>query len=142
VKTHLLEKQVDLEECRISYWEGGLGTNSEPILFLPGWSVSIETYLESLNALSERYRLIAPDLPGFCKSTSPKSLQDYDDYANCIISFLKELNIEKVHLIGHSIGGAIAIKIAASMPSLVSSLIVVDMTGIPLDQLGRSNPPG
>ena len=135
MKTHLLEKQVDLEECRISYWEGGLGTNSEPILFLPGWSVSIETYLESLNALSERYRLIAPDLPGFCKSTSPKSLQDYDDYANCIISFLKELNIEKVHLIGHSIGGAIAITIAASMPSIVSSLVLVDSTGVPLGSL-------
>jgi pimeloyl-ACP methyl ester carboxylesterase len=41
----------------------------------------------------------------------------------------------KAHLIGHSIGGAIAIKIAASMPSLVSSLIVVDSTGIPLGSL-------
>jgi pimeloyl-ACP methyl ester carboxylesterase len=45
------------------------------------------------------------------------------------------LNIKKVHLVGHSIGGAIAITLAASMPSLVSSLSLVDSTGIPLGSL-------
>jgi pimeloyl-ACP methyl ester carboxylesterase len=131
----MLEKQVDLEKCKISYWEGGGVANRHPILFLPGWAVSVETYLESLNALSQRYLLIAPDLPGFCKSTSPGTLQDYDDYANCIIAFLEKLELKKVHLMGHSIGGAIAITIAASNPSLVSSLILLDSTGIPLGSL-------
>jgi pimeloyl-ACP methyl ester carboxylesterase len=79
VKNQLVEKQVYLEEYTLSYWEGGLGSNSVPLLFLPGWSVSVETSQESLTALSGRYQLIAPDLPGFCKSTSPKFLQDYDD---------------------------------------------------------------
>lgn len=128
----MLEKQVDLERCRISYWEGGLASTSNPIVFLPGWSISVETYLESLNALSRRYLVIAPDLPGFCKSTSPEPLQDYDDYATYIIAFLEKLKIKKIHLIGHSIGGAIAATIAASKPSMVSSLILVDSTGIPL----------
>jgi len=135
VKQKLIENNIKLEDCNIYYWEGGLASNSAPIVFLPGWAVSVATYLESLNALSERHHLIAPDLPGFCKSTSPKFLQSYDDYANCIIDFLDRLNVKKAHLIGHSIGGAIAIKIAASRPSLVSSLIVVDSTGIPLGSL-------
>jgi pimeloyl-ACP methyl ester carboxylesterase len=131
----MLEKQVDLETCRISYWEGGLASASNPILFLPGWSVSVETYLESLKALSQHYLVIAPDLPGFCKSTSPGTLQDYDDYATCIIAFLEKLNRKKVHVIGHSIGGAIAATIAASKPSMISSLILVDSTGIPLGSM-------
>lgn len=131
----MLEKQVDLETCRISYWEGGLASTSNPIVFLPGWSVSVETYLESLKALSQRYLVIAPDLPGFCKSTSPGTLQDYDDYATCIIAFLDKLKLKKVHLIGHSIGGAVATTIAALKPSMVSSLILVDSTGIPLGSL-------
>ncbi len=135
MENQLLEKQFDLEECSISYWEGGLLSNTAPILFLPGWAVSVKTYLESLNDLSQRNHLIAPDLPGFCKSTSRKFLQDYEDYGNCIIYFLERLKIKKVHLIGHSIGGAIAITIAASRPSLVSSLILVDSTGIPLGHL-------
>ncbi len=135
MENQLIEKQVDLDDCTISYWAGGLTSNSAPILFLPGWAVSIETYLESLKALSQQYYVLAPDLPGFCKSTSPKTLQDYDDYANCLISFLKKLKIGKVHVIGHSIGGAIAITIAASMSSMVSSIILVDSTGIPLGSL-------
>ncbi len=131
----LSEKQVELQDYTISYWQGGLASNADPILFLPGWSVSVETYLESLNALAKRYQVIAPDLPGFSKSTSPKLLQNYHDYANCIIPFITTLNLKKVHLIGHSIGGAIAIIIAAEMPSLVSSLVVVDSTGVPLGSL-------
>ncbi|HEY9667527.1 MAG TPA: alpha/beta hydrolase [Coleofasciculaceae cyanobacterium] len=131
----MLEKQVNLESYKISYWEGGLASIPNPVLFLPGWGVSVETYLESLRALSERYPVIAPDLPGFSKSTSPGTLQDYDDYANCLIAFLEELKLEKVHLVGHSIGGAIAATIAASKPSLVSSLILLDSTGIPLGPL-------
>jgi pimeloyl-ACP methyl ester carboxylesterase len=50
-------------------------------------------------------------------------------------SFVNGLNIPKVHLVGHSIGGAIAMAMAASMPSIVSSLAVVDSTGIPLGSL-------
>lgn len=131
----MLEKQVDLETCRISYWEGGLASTSNPILFLPVWAVSVEAYLESLKALSQRYLVIAPYLPGFCKSTSAETLQDYDDYANRIIAFLKEVKLKKVHVIGHCIGGAIAATIAVSKPSMVSSLILVDSTGIPLGSL-------
>ncbi len=131
----MLEKQIDLEKCRISYWEGGLVSASNPILFLPGWSVTVETYLQSLKALSQHYLVIAPDLPGFWKSTSPGTLQDYEDYANYIIAFLDKLKLKKVHLIGHSIGGAIAATIAALKPSMVNSLILVDSTGIPLGSL-------
>ena len=135
MESQLIEKQVDLDDCTISYWVGGITLNSAHILFLPGWAVSIEVYLESLKALSKQCYVLAPDLPGFCKSTSPKVLLDYDDYARCLISFLNKLKIEKVHIVGHSIGGAIAITMAVSMPSIVSSIILVDSTGIPLGSL-------
>ncbi|MBD1807474.1 hypothetical protein H6F98_18770 [Microcoleus sp. FACHB-SPT15] len=65
MESQLIEKQVDLDDCTISYWAGGLTSNSAPILFLPGWAVSIETYLESLNkefsvfCMSNRYRWLA-----------------------------------------------------------------------------------
>ena len=58
MESQLLEKQVDLDDCTISYWAGGLTSNSAPILFLPGWAVSIETYLESLKALSQQYYVL------------------------------------------------------------------------------------
>jgi pimeloyl-ACP methyl ester carboxylesterase len=131
----LTEKQVELKDFKISYLQGGLASDSPSILFLPGWGVSVETYIKSLNALSKHYPVIAPELPGFCKSTSPRFLESYEDYADCILAFLDGLNIKKVHVIGHSIGGAIAIVLAASKPSIVSSLVVVDSTGVPLGSL-------
>jgi pimeloyl-ACP methyl ester carboxylesterase len=132
VINQLTEKNIDFNNHSISYLEGGNSSSSAPILFLHGWSISVESYEESLSILAGRYHVIAPYLPGFNKSTSPKFLQDYNDYAQCIIDFVNALNLKKVHLIGHSIGGAIGIALAVSMPSLVSSLSLVDSTGIPL----------
>jgi pimeloyl-ACP methyl ester carboxylesterase len=129
------EKKIDFKDYSISYLERGNASTLAPIVFLHGWGISVESYQESLNLLAERYQVIAPYLPGFNKSTSPKFLRDYNDYAQCIIDFVNTLNLKKVHLIGHSIGGAIGVALAASMPSLVSSLTLVDSTGIPLGSL-------
>lgn len=128
----LIEKQVDVNEHRICYLEGGIAT-STPLLFVHGWSVSTEPYQEFLNALSQRYQIIAPVLPGFWKSSGSQLNWDYNDYANFLISFLNTLNIKKVHLIGNSLGGGINITLAATMPSVVESLILVDSTGVPVD---------
>jgi pimeloyl-ACP methyl ester carboxylesterase len=126
------EKQIDLEAYKTTYLEGGDAPNSDPILFLHGWTTSTAPYHESLSLLCQRYRVLAPDLPGFGKCTHPKCVPDHMSYVNCIISFLQALNIQKAHVIGHSGGGAVAIALAATMPSLVSSLIISDSTGIPL----------
>lgn len=72
----LTQKQASLHNFSMFYLQGGLVSDLAPILFLPGWGVSVETYLESLNALSQRYCVIALDLPSFCKSTSPGFLQN------------------------------------------------------------------
>ena len=127
----LIKKEVDLGNCSITYLEGGITSNA-PILFIHGWGVDLEPYLKSLNILSGRYQVIAPYLPGLGKSTAPEFVEDYSDYAQVLIAFLNKLNLKKVHLVGHSLGGAIAIALAALMPSIVRSLIVVDSTGIPL----------
>lgn len=128
----LIEKQVDVNEHSISYLEGGVPA-STPILFVHGWSVSTEPYQEFLNALSQRYQVIAPVLPGFWRSSGSQLNWDYNDYANFLISFLNKLNLKKVHLIGNSLGGGINITLAATMPSIVESLVLVDSTGVPVD---------
>lgn len=130
-----IEKQVYVNELKISYLEGGIATTSEPILFLHGWGVGIEPYQEVINSLCGSYQVIAPYLPGFGKSSGSDLNWNYDNYANFIISFLNKLNIKKVHLIGHSLGGGIGVTLAASMPNIIKSLILVDSTGIPVEHL-------
>ncbi len=130
-----IEKQIDLAEYKTTYLEGGDAPNSAPILFLHGWTTSTAPYRESLNLLCQRYRVIAPDLPGFGKCTHPKCAPNHMSYVNCIVALLQALDIKKAHVIGHSGGGAVAIALAATKPSLVNSLILSDSTGIPLGAL-------
>lgn len=131
MKDYLVEKQLDWENSSIRYLGGKTSTGAQ-LLFVHGWGIGIEPYRESLNILSDRYQVIAPYLPGFGKSTAPL-VRDYSDYARLMIDFINILKLPKVHLIGHSMGGAIAIALAALKPSLVRSLTIVDSTGIPLN---------
>jgi len=131
----LSEKQIDLAQYQTIYWEGGEAHTSTPILFLHGWTISTAPYHECLSLLSQRYRVIAPDLPGFGQCKYPKSVPDHIGYVNCLVAFLQALKVEKAHVIGHSGGGAVAAALAATMPSLVSSVIISDSTGIPLGAL-------
>jgi len=128
----LIENQIHITGCNISYFTGGFTHSSSiPILFIHGWSVSVEPYQELLSVLAERHPIIAPYLPGFGKSTGPQSVWNYDDYAHVLIDFINALNLPQVHVIGHSLGGGIGVKLATMLPGAIASLTLVDSTGIP-----------
>lgn len=131
----LQEKQISLTNYQTMYLEGGPAIDSEPILFLHGWTISTTPYQETLELLCQHYRVIAPELPGFGKTTHPTFVADYAGYVTCITDFLKALNQQKVHVIGHSGGGAVGVALAAAIPTVVKSLIIIDSTGIPLGSL-------
>nr|WP_290227829.1 alpha/beta hydrolase [Trichocoleus desertorum] len=131
MKTQLVEKQIYFAGCNVSYLIGGPITATPPILFVHGWSVSVEPYRELLSILAQRYRVIAPYLPNLSISTGPKSIWNYDDYTQFLIDFINTLNLSQVHLVGHSLGGGIAAQLSATLPGAVKSLILIDSTGIP-----------
>ncbi|MBE9155967.1 alpha/beta hydrolase [Nodosilinea sp. LEGE 06152] len=125
------EHSVELENCSIFYTQGGLKSDSVPILFLHGWGISAVPYHEVLNLLAQHHFVIAPDLPSFARSPYPNLIADYDGYAKFLLSFLDALNLQQVHLVGHSLGGGIAITLSALAPDRVKSVVLVDSTGIP-----------
>lgn len=125
------EKQVYVNECKIGYLAGGIAA-TDPILFLHGWGVGTDPYQEIINVLCQRYQVIAPALPGFGQSDGDKINWDYHKYATVLLAFLQKLEIKKVHLIGHSLGGGVGVALAALAPDVVSTLILVDSTGIPI----------
>lgn len=131
MQNQLVPKQVNLEGHTVAYWEGGQLSNSTPLLFLHGWGLSAEAYRDSLNALSREYRVIAPDLPGFGKSSNPKYVWDAHDYAKFTVAFAQQLNIQDVHVVGHSFGGGIGLAVAALEQSFVRSTIGLNTVGIP-----------
>lgn len=77
------------------------------------------------------YRVILPDQIGFCKSTKPDSYQfSLQQLADNTLGLLKSLNIDKITLIGHSLGGMLATRFALMHPANVTALVLTNPTGL------------
>lgn len=84
-----------------------IGKKDRPaILFLHGWGHSWETWAGYIPELSENYRLIIPDLPGFGQSDGANSGWNMFQYSSWLATFLENCDITQLHaVIGHSFGG-------------------------------------
>jgi pimeloyl-ACP methyl ester carboxylesterase len=91
-----------------------------------GWS----NYSRNVEALAEHFRLIIPDLPGFGESEKPViEGSAYKYYADALRGLIDELNIDRVHIIGNSLGGATALKLALDTPNRVNKLVLMGPGG-------------
>ena len=103
-----------------SYLEAGSGT---PLVLLHGIGSAARSFQDQLAALSERYRVVAWDAPGYGGSSClPQSHPDAGDYAFALGQFLDALGITACHLLGHSLGTLMATRFAATQPARVRSL--------------------
>ena len=101
------------------------------VVFLHGWRSEAAAFAETLKTLaSSGYRVIAPDLPGFGKTTFPKGAAwGLSDYLVVVTDLLDSLELKEVILIGHSFGGRLAIKLAATKPEYVGQLVLASAAG-------------
>ncbi len=102
------------------------------ILILHGWATTMSgSRYSELTALlaSDGHTVFAPDLPGFGREKLQKPVMVLDDYVSFVDAFLKKKKIKKAIIIGHSFGGRIAAKFAATHPEKVEKLV---LTGAPL----------
>ena len=109
---------------------GNIVDASDTVLFLHGGGLRASTYSKMLNNLAIKYRVIAPDLPGFGNSSVPNFVWNYSGYVNYLNEFIKNLNLNNIILIGHSLGGGIAIHLAVKS-NKIKKLILIDSVGIP-----------
>lgn len=109
--------------CRlwVREWEGpGDGT----LLFLHGWPGAGSTWDPLLEPLSRHRRVVAPDLPGFGRSDAPDAPYDLSWFTEVLLGLLRSLGPGPVALVGHGLGGAIALACAAMEPERVSRLVL------------------
>lgn len=112
----------------INYEDKGSG---ELFLILHGWGSNITLHKNMIDLLSLKYRVIAPDLPGFGMSDEPKEPWCVDDYVDFIVEFLKNFEFEKINLLGHSFGGRVIIKLCSRKnPFEISKVVLVDSAGV------------
>lgn len=119
---------VQVGDHRVAYSEGGKG---EPVVLLHGFGASSDNWNRIAGRLTRRYRVIAPDLPGWGQSTRTDSASyAYPQQIERLHQFLSALGLRRVHLIGHSMGGFIASAYAARYPEEVITLGLIAPHGV------------
>jgi pimeloyl-ACP methyl ester carboxylesterase len=134
-KAGFRRRAVQSGDHRIVYSEGGKG---ETVVLLHGFGASADNWNRFAARLTKRYRVIAPDLPGWGQSTrlAPESY-GYPRQVERLQEFLTQLGLERFHLIGHSMGGFIASAYAAHYPEKVITLGLIAPHGVTEPQPGE-----
>jgi pimeloyl-ACP methyl ester carboxylesterase len=107
--------------------------DANPIVMLHGWGASLYAFRHALSILPARgFRVIAVDLRGYGLSNHPRDENAFtlDAYMSDLISLLDALSLTKVVLAGHSMGGAIALRLALRDPGRVRALALVNPAGL------------
>jgi pimeloyl-ACP methyl ester carboxylesterase len=103
------------------------------ILLIHGIGDNSTTWSSVQTKLAQRFTVIAPDLLGHGKSDKPRADYSVAAYANGMRDLLSVLDIEHVTVVGHSLGGGVAMQFAYQFPQLVDRLILVGAGGVTKD---------
>ena len=122
-------KNIQLSSGRMAYVEKGKG---KVLIFIHGLGGNISHCVKVINDLSSSYRCIAIDLPGYGYSTNTNqnSSDQLSFYANVVMQFAKKLKIKYFDLVGHSMGGQIAVIMGLNHPKIIKRLILVNPAGL------------
>jgi pimeloyl-ACP methyl ester carboxylesterase len=102
--------------------------DAEPVLFIHGNGSSSRFWEETMRALPPAFRAIAPDLRGYGE-TDPLPVDatlGLDDMVHDLLALVAQLGLAHYHVVGHSMGGGIAMKLVIANPAAVRSLTLVD----------------
>jgi pimeloyl-ACP methyl ester carboxylesterase len=128
-----LELRTDTAEVgdfRVHWVEAG--GDGEPVVLLHGLSGSSRWWARNISALAHRHRVLVPDVIGFGRSRlHGGSLPSMPTLAGVIADWIALAAGEPAHLVGHSMGGQLAVHVAARHAACVRRLALVDAAGIP-----------
>ena len=116
-------RYISTRVARLSMIEAGDGP---PILAIHGLGATKGSFVATVAALSDRFRVIALDLPGFGDSDKPiGAAYDPRFFAGACTDMLDALKLDRVHLIGNSLGGRVALEVALRQPDRVERLALL-----------------
>lgn len=114
--------QTSINGLTLSYADEGSGL---PLLFVHGFPLSRGAWQKQLEALRSSYRVLAPDLRGFGESEGKPGATSMADFAADLHKLLQQLQTGPVVLIGHSMGGYVALAFARQSPQMLCGLVLV-----------------
>jgi pimeloyl-ACP methyl ester carboxylesterase len=114
------------------------GQGEPTVILVHGWTCNEEVWSEQVPALAQHYRVVTLDLPGHGKSDAPPDGKfSIDLFARSVEAVRAEVGAERIVVVGHSMGGPVAIRYAQIHPEHTAGLVLVDgVTGGNVQMLG------
>jgi pimeloyl-ACP methyl ester carboxylesterase len=101
-----------------------------PVVFLHGWLGSWRYWMPTMDVVSQQFRTYSFDFWGFGDSEKHKTQSTIQNYSDQVIRFLDKMGIDRVMLVGHSMGGMVSLRTALNYPDRVTRVVAV---GAPID---------
>jgi pimeloyl-ACP methyl ester carboxylesterase len=127
---------ADRNGVRFFYTEAGAG--DPPLLFVHGWCCDSSHWRRQLPAFRRKHHVVAVDLRGHGRSDKPQQDYTMDAFAEDLEWLIGELELQRPVVIGHSMGGVIALRLAGRRKRALSGVVIVDSPIFPkFDRPGR-----
>ena len=125
------DRYARVDGVRVRYVEAGAEHGGVPLVIVHGYNGSCDYwYPQTVLGLAERRHVIAVDLPGNGLSGKLEA-HNMETLSHFIVRFVETLGYERADLMGHSMGGFLAVAAANARPERVRSLVLVDSAGLP-----------
>lgn len=123
------DRYIKVGKIKTRYWaEGNQGS---PVVLIHGIGGYVENWLPSFNALVGQHRVYAIDLIGQGRTDKPLDVSyTITDLAQFVKDFMAALKVERAHVVGHSLGGAISMRFTLMFPTAVDKLVLVGSAGL------------
>lgn len=112
---------------RIRYRREGRGP---AVLMLHGWGGSIESFEPLFRAIASQFDATAIDFPGHGQSSLPPGPWRVSDFLDCTLDLMDRLELTQPHIVSHSFGGRVTIKLAAYRPERAGRLLFTAAAGV------------
>ncbi|HLD50029.1 MAG TPA: alpha/beta hydrolase [bacterium] len=129
------ETRVQVSGAELNYIEAGEG---RPVVMIHGNHSSLYVYSSTIfDAVSQKYRAVAIDLPGYGKSKRAKSKMTFDEQAAALHEAFARLKIEKPVMVGHSMGAAIVLRYILNYPGEVHAAVLTAPYTTPFQRIRK-----
>jgi pyruvate dehydrogenase E2 component (dihydrolipoamide acetyltransferase) len=120
---------VDVNGINVRYVKRG-ADSGVPVIFIHGFGGDLDNWLFNIDSIADKHPVIALDLPGHGQSAIKLPGASITALGNFVIDFMKAINVDKAHLVGHSMGGAVAAKVALLDSNRVDTLNLICTAGM------------
>ncbi|MET0816195.1 MAG: alpha/beta fold hydrolase [Solirubrobacteraceae bacterium] len=131
-----LQRTMELLGRRVNVLDTGpVEGGGTPLVFIHGWSSNWQSWLLTIPAFLGGHRCIALDLPGFGGSEMPAEPISIQGYAKTVDAMCAALGVERVAVVGNSMGGFVGAELALAFPTRVERLVLVSAAGISITEI-------